>query len=229
MLDRQYIDDHHLVPRYLADQLGEQERAQFEAYVLDNPAMVDELEAAARLKTGLAELQRSGELNTLVSPRPSTRRWVLAAGLVAFVVAVSLMLVRPAPKRPLLAAMPAALTDAQGKPLPVVATRYVMRLRSGSYDAQLDLTTAAQALELRVLPEAAEHTGQYRIDVIRVDETQPPRPIGSLGKLLPQADGYIAVYLDTSQLSPGLYELRLAADASERGPVSVFLLHALRR
>lgn len=228
-LDRTYIDERHVVPRYLADQLTDEEREAFEAYVLEHPDTLNDLEAAARLKIGLHELHRSGELDRLTRSRNRTWRIAIAAGIAALVVAASIVFVRPVAKRPLLASTPTALTDSAGEPIPVVGRRYVMRMRSGNYDAQLEIPASPQALELRVLPEAPGTDSLYRIELSRIDETQPPRSIGHVDRLTPDSDGYVALYIDTSQLSPGLYELRLAPDSENRGPVSVFLLHALRR
>ena len=47
-MDRKFIDDHHIVARYLADQLPDTLREEFEAYYLEHPEVVQELEATAR-------------------------------------------------------------------------------------------------------------------------------------------------------------------------------------
>ena len=74
-MDRQYIDDHHIVARYLADRLPEPEREAFETYYLEHPEIVREIEAAARFKSGLAQLRDSGELAVLLKPAPWYARW----------------------------------------------------------------------------------------------------------------------------------------------------------
>ena len=228
-IDRTYIDERHVIPRYLADQLTDEEREAFEAYLYEHPDTLDDLEAVARLKAGLSELQRRGELDTMIRSRQRLWRIAIAAGVAAAVVAFSLIFVRPTVKRPLLAALPATLIDAAGDPIPVVDRRYVMRMRSGNYDAQIEIPASPQAVELRVLPEASDPEARYSIEVSRIDETQPPRSIGTVDHLVPDSDGYVALYIDASQLTPGLYELRLDTTPGSRGSVSVFLLHALRR
>ena len=227
-IDRKYIDDHHLVPRYLADQLSDTEREAFEAYYLAHPEALEDMEAVARLKTGLQELQRSGELPALLKSRKRIWRLALAAGVAALVVAASVILVRPPAKRPLLAAVPTALMDETGRPLPVFTTRYVMRMRSGGFDAQLQMPRVREAIELRILPEQSKAPAEYTVQISRIDEMQPPRRIGDLGELRVGADGYVAVYLDSAQLSPGVYELRLRrGNASSSSATSIFLLHVL--
>jgi hypothetical protein len=227
-IDRQYIDDHHVVPRYLADQLAAEEREAFEAYYLAHPEILKDMEAVARLKTGLHDLQRRGELPALLKSRKRIWRLALAASVAALVIAASVILVRPPAKRPLIASVPTALLDEAGRPLPVFTRRYVMRMRGGGFDAQLQIPRSREAIELRILPEQSSEPAQYTLQISRIDEMQPPRPIGDLGHLRVGEDGYIAVYLDSAQLSPGIYELRLRrGNASSSGAVSIFLLHAL--
>lgn len=228
-IDRKYIDDHHVVPRYLADQLTDEEREAFEAYYLAHPEALEDMEAVARLKTGLTELQRSGELPALLSSRKRIWRLALAASVAALVVAASVILVRPPAKRPLLASLPTALMDETGQPLPVFTKRYVMRMRSGGFDAQLQMPRLREAIELRILPQPSTEPAEYSVQVSRIDEMQPPRPVGDLDQLHVGDDGYVAVYLDSAQLSPGVYELRLRrANTSSSGATSIFLLHILK-
>lgn len=51
-MDCKYIEDHHIVARYLADRLSDAERQSFEAYYLANPDVVQDMQAVARLKVG---------------------------------------------------------------------------------------------------------------------------------------------------------------------------------
>ena len=228
-IDRKYIDDHHVVSRYLADQLTDEEREAFEAFYLAHPEMLNDMEAVARLKAGLKELQRTGELPALMKSRKRIWRLALAASVAALVVAASAILVRPPAKRPLLASLPTALMDETGQPLPVFTKRYVMRMRSGSFDAQLQIPRMREAIELRILPEQSTERVDYSVQISRIDEMQPPRPMGDLGQLRVGEDGYVAVYLDSAQLSPGVYELRLRrGNTSSSSATSIFLLHVLK-
>ena len=90
-MDRQYIDDHHIIARYLADRLPEPERDAFEAYYLEHPDLLREIEAAARFKSGLAQLRDSGELGALLEATPWYARWrYLAIAAAAILVIVEL-------------------------------------------------------------------------------------------------------------------------------------------
>ena len=50
------------------------EREAFEAYYLEHPEIVQEMEAAARFKVGLAQLRDSGQLEALMKPTPFFRQ-----------------------------------------------------------------------------------------------------------------------------------------------------------
>ena len=84
-MDRQYIDDRHVVARYLADQLSDQEREEFEAFCAGNPEVFGEIEATARFKAGLARLKESGELEAAIARRPGIGSFAMrhAASLAA--------------------------------------------------------------------------------------------------------------------------------------------------
>jgi hypothetical protein len=66
-MDVKHIDDHHLIERYLAEDLSASECEAFEAYYREHPEIVREMEAVARFKAGLNDLHRVGELDRLVT------------------------------------------------------------------------------------------------------------------------------------------------------------------
>src|SRR5262245_19899609 len=86
-MDRQRVDDDHLVARYLAGQLDDATAVDFERHYLNHPDVVKDIERTLRLREGLALLQERGELAKLVQGK---RTWgipaSLAAGLVMMLV-----------------------------------------------------------------------------------------------------------------------------------------------
>ncbi len=93
VLDKQYIDDHDVVERYLADQLSEPERESFEAYFLEHPEAVQEMNRTAKFKSALMDLQESGRLQPLLATKSAGRRtltWVVIALLLAGLAAIIL-------------------------------------------------------------------------------------------------------------------------------------------
>jgi hypothetical protein len=118
VMDRRYIDDNHVVARYLADRLTDDEREAFEAYYLEHPDVVQELEAAARFKVGLMKLRDTGELSRLLQ-REQRRQWpyFAAAAAVAVLVIGAFVIIDRTPERhPILAATVEALRGTNGSP-----------------------------------------------------------------------------------------------------------------
>src|SRR4051812_47740139 len=82
-MERQRIDDEHLIARYLAGQLTARDAEDFEAHYAQDPDTVREIERVLRLKEGLAILRERGELDELLRARPAYQRWQPALGLAA--------------------------------------------------------------------------------------------------------------------------------------------------
>src|SRR5688572_32105538 len=87
-------DDPALASRYLAGQLSPTELQAYEQHLLESPDAVQELEATARMKVGLANLRDAGQLERLLreAPAPRLRRTgiALAAAAALAVIAVGL-------------------------------------------------------------------------------------------------------------------------------------------
>ncbi|HEY6641816.1 hypothetical protein [Povalibacter sp.] len=232
-MDRRYIDDHRLVARYLADQLPDAEREAFEAYYLEHPDVVQDMEATARLKVGLAQLQESGELHRLLQPPPWFRqhRYLAIAAGTAFLAMGTLLWFgnRPAPREPLLVASATALVDSSGHPLPIFATYPVLRTRSASYDATIKLPQAAQTIALRVLPEVDAVPPRYRVALSVIADDDSLREVATLGELSADEDGFVPVYFNSTSLVRGRYQLALSGDAdtSAADELSSFLIRVV--
>lgn len=230
-MDRNYIDEHHIVARYLADQLSDTEREAFEAYYLEHPDVVQDMEAVARLKVGLARLQESGELGTSIAARRFPRHYYFAAAAAIIVAAVGLLYLREPPQGALLAASAATLLDRSGTPLRVSAPIHVLRTRSAATeDAEITLADSPQAIQLRVLPEVEAQPPRYRVEIAAVATGSEPQMLAAVGDLTPDADGFVPVYLDGSRLAAGTYVLTIAGETgtSAADTRSEFVISAKR-
>ena len=159
-MNRQYIDDHHIVARYLADQLSDAERQAFEACLLEHPEIVRDLEAAARMKVGLRQLRERGELETLLVATPASRsqRLFAAAAAIAIVgVVLATFMLRPPAAAPFLVASSTTLVDKRGKALPVVRGHSLSGPRTLTVDAEVEVPEKPAAIALRLLPEHEAH------------------------------------------------------------------------
>jgi hypothetical protein len=229
LMTRRYIDDHHIVARYLADQLSDSEREAFEAYYVEHPEIMQELEATAALKVGLMQLRDTGALDRLMKqPQLTKGQRVLAAMAAVTIVGIALatfMLPPPVPAPPLMAS-PSQLLDKRGAPLPIAATHTLMRTRGSEYDAEIDLPAKPHVIELRVLPEYDSSSGRYRIALSVLDAQGASRDVGTIGNLGLAADGFVPVSMNSARLEPGRYRVTLstAESPSANDEVSVFTI-----
>jgi hypothetical protein len=231
-MDRKYIEEHHIVARYLAGRLSDAERETFEVYYLEHPDVVQDMEAVARLKVGLARLQDAGELGQVLAAPRLSRYYSIAAAAAVVVAAVALLFLylrEPLQQSPMLAASAAALLDGSGAPIAVAGTQLVLRTRStATYDVEISIADSPQAIELRVLPEVEAQPARYRIEISSVATGREPQNLAAVDNLVPNADGFVPVYLDTSRLAAGTYVLTIAGETgtSAADSRSEFLIRA---
>lgn len=224
-MDRQYIDDHHIVARYLADQLTEDERAAFEVYFLEHPEILREIEATARFKAGLAQLQASGELAALMKPTPWYTQWRYLAVAAVVILIIGAVFYIPKPTRPVMAASLAALSG----PTTIGGSYTVLRRRGSPFDAEVTLSALGAPIELRVLPEFAAPGASYRIALARVDDDNKKLRLAEIDHLSAGDDGMVAIYLDSRGIAPGDYEVTIANDAAAASDqTSRFLIRVSR-
>jgi hypothetical protein len=231
-MDRQYIDDQHVVARYLANRLTDQEREAFEAYSLEHPEIVQEMEAAARFKVGLMQLRDSGELTKLLQPdkRPQWHYIVAAAAVAALAVGVFLVVDRTLAARPILAATAEALGGTDGKPPAWTREYAILRTRGSAVDAEIALPTPGLALELRVLPEFMARPERYRVQLFRMSADDSLQGVAELGGLVPEPDNFVSVFVDGARLQAGQYRLAITGDpdTDARDKESAFILRMKR-
>lgn len=221
-MDRQYIDDHHVIARYLADRLTDTEREEFEAYYLDHPDVVKEMETVARFKAGLIDLQRSGELDKLMADRPrmgGQRYLVAAAAIAAVAIGVAFFATRDPQLPSLLAGSPSLLAMGNERPPAIGAVQRVFRTRSTGADAEIQLPAERQAIALEVLPESEGKRFGAALATAR-------RVLATTGGLTTNADGLVPMYLDSSRLEPGSYELTLTDETTQEASVFTLRLRA---
>jgi hypothetical protein len=218
-MDRKYIDDHHIVARYLADQLGDAERIAFEAYYVEHPDVLQDMEAAARLKVGLAQLRDHGALDRLLEPQPWYRdqRFFAAAAVAAIAVGVGLYVMGSPSLQPALVASSDVLHTWRGTPLPLASSHMVLRTRSASFDAEIELPGSAQAIELRVLPEYEAQPPRYRMTLEAIADDDSLSAVAEIAGLAPAEDGFVPVFVNTARIRPGRYQLTLTGDEAAPG------------
>jgi len=219
-MDRNYIDQHHVVARYLADQLTDEELSAFEIYLVEHPDVVEQLEDTARLKVGLMRLQERGQLSTIERARPAWRRprlLALAASVVAAVVGVAIWLNLSPVDRPLLAANLSAFEKNARDAVKPGARYLVLRMRRADVDARITPPAPPSVVELRVLPEHG--SGDQAFYDLTLDAQHPDGRVDRIAAVqaAPGTDGMVTVYLDAGRVKPGRYLLTLNPGGAPEG------------
>jgi hypothetical protein len=221
-------DDVTLANRYLAGQLSESERSALEAELTQNPDVLREVEATARLKVGLEKLRESGELEELLQPAQSWRNPYLVGLAAALgVLVVGAFLIRGATQgsgEQVLVAAVSSLVDTSGNALPVARTFAVFRKRVEAYDAVVDLPPTRQAIEIRVLPETVASPATYQVSLSRMREDETLEPVATVSDVRPGEDGFLSVFADSAALQAGRYRLTVFGSGGASASPDTYLI-----
>ena len=215
-MDRNQIEAEHIVARYLADQLSPAQAEEFEAYYIQHPSMVREIEHALRLKEGLATLRDRQQLDALLKMR--RWRWALPLSVAAAIAGTALgtwtWFGSPSAGPPAATTLE-ALFEGGGKTALPVAGRYMLVRVRGADPAvvEIPLPVARSAIELQVLAAGGAGAAPYRFVIQRDDAN--PKPVAELTGLTPGADGLVAAWLDSERIQPGRYAVELSSERGE--------------
>ena len=213
-LSRKDIDDGQMVARYLANQLSESERESFEAYFLSDPDALQELNRTAKFKSGLIDLHAAGELNAALNRRSwSPQLLALAASLTLAAVGIGMWTSWQHAPRPLIAASVSGLSHRFQSSLPIGASYHIERTRTSSYDATIVLPPHAAAVELKVKPERP--SAIYRVSFAAMTSDSSTSKTFAAENLKPASDGFVSIFLNTAELKPAIYELKISSDAGK--------------
>ena len=197
------------VQDYIAGRMSDGEREAFEDALVGDAQLVRELEESLRLREGLAVLREQGVLGELRRPRRRAFAIGVAAAAVAVVVVgVGVGVGRFYSKRsaPIVAASVGALRPGSSNPPPVVVKSYSFAtVREASSVIVLGLPSSG-ALEMRALTGGAESRRTFRVTLEGIRNEKASR-IGFAEHLAADAEGFVVVYADASQLKPGEYAL----------------------
>jgi hypothetical protein len=206
---------------YLVGRLPEDERIAFEDRLARDPALVSEFEDSLRLRSGLRQLRAQGYFDAAAQKARTQRTrslWYRASLAAAAVfVGASFAVVWYLNREPsLLTAVPAPRA-ASG----IVAQFTFVATRDGGRP-KLALP-ASGLIEFRVAPEVRS-AASYRVTLIRDPQgAAAQQRVGVATGVRLGGDGYVHSYVDSSELAPGSYALRLEPGGSGALPTQVFL------
>ena len=221
-MDAKQIAELHIVERYLADQLSDEEAQAFEAYVEAHPEVTREIENISRMKAGLVTLRQRGELDALMKKQRRAPVWAVLAASAAAVVLAIVILPRywsGSADRPLLAVTAGQLLGDNKQPLPI-AGRFTIARARGMVDV-VTVPAPEQAVELRLDTQAEAASQRYSLEMFRVSGTALTS-LGNLPEAISQPDGTVSIFVRSSALLPGNYLVR--ATPSDGSEVAEFAL-----
>lgn len=193
-MDKAYIEKHHVIDRYLLNQLTADERDAFEQRFLDDPQLLDQLEQAEAMRSGLREAT-----DTLKTRDPSRGRLVgwFAKPAVAYGVA-GLAIASVTASVWLMTELGRAGGAPQATPLRDDVWLETMR---GAADA----VRVSQPAVIRVDVGPPPHAERYRLSIARDTNV-----FAEVGNLTVDEDNAVSVVI--SQLPAGEYEVSVMAD-----------------
>jgi hypothetical protein len=202
-MEKRYIRDNQVVERYLRGALTPDEERAFEEAYLGDPELLNELEAAERLRQGIEDLGAAGELERRPSGGsrfsvPFSKPWAAAASLVAVIgLAVSAGLYRDnATLRQELAAV--ANVDVRLMP--------VMTLR-GAPESEIEAPSEAGLAVLLVDPGVTSFESYRAV----LSAAQGGAEIWSADGLRPEFQDQLVIAVPGRLLPPGRYEIVVTA------------------
>jgi hypothetical protein len=219
MNDRVQGEVQQLAERYLAGQLTADEVRDFEESMLERPEVLAEVELARTVRLGLRTLRERGELESLVRARPrNTQPWFATAAAVALAV-VGYWWMEGRQSTVILASSLSELGSSRASGS--IGGEYLVARVRGAETLTLEASSAQPVIALRVLLPAASKGQRQRVELF-----------GGAARLVSldatgQGD-YLHLYLDSSHLEPGEYELRVSA-ADDAAPASTHRLRFRRK
>lgn len=207
--------------RYAAGHMSEQEERDFEVAMLESPALADQVNAAQGLRAGLRELQTRGALSSLMG-RTRFPVWhaALAAAAVLLVIGAGVLFFGRHPQLPgprVMASSVAQLSDAARV---VTASFIVAHTRSQTGPISLTLTRHPGAIDLKILPQAADTGGDYQVTLASTDPITSIVPVEL--HVRPDPAGFIHAYLDPTVLAAGDYRITvIQGPHTEQFPIRV--------
>ena len=192
------------IEKFVAGRMSEEEALAFEEYCLSNPEFARQVDYEQRLKAGLAQVAQ-GSTAEFVRENPSMR-WSLAAAasiVIALVAVVSLW--------------------SSGRHAPALTIMAAVSERSPHGDTSLRLALVRGSDTAPALPRGlvrVEIVGLfdvgnlYSVALDRREQNQKIDTIATLNDQTPASPMSLEVLIDSKQLRPGPYSLRVRKQAS---------------
>lgn len=203
------IDDSRMQD-YIVGRLSDDERLAFEDRLLNDPALVRDLEHSLALREGLQQLRSQGYFTRATTRVRRLRLW-LPALAAASLAGLALFLWGQRETVPSGVLMTSLESGKGATAAASVTTRFTFVSMRGGSTPTLDLPPSG-FIEIRAAPSARAPGAHYRVTLMRGDQGSSAQRVGALAALPLSADGYVHCFADASRLSAGNYVLRVERD-----------------
>lgn len=217
MIDRGRALEQQWAERYVAGQLTPDEVREFEEAMLEHPEVLEQVELARTVKLGLKTLRERGELDSVIRARAGAPQWWFAAAAVALICAFGFFWLKHSATPAILALSLDELATGRQS----LSQDFLIARTRGSDAIPIEASATAPVVTLRILVPTARVGVTHEVALVHRNER-----IAKVSAV-PVGD-YLTLYLDTSTLENGDYELRLAA-ANEQVPEAAYPLHFTRK
>jgi hypothetical protein len=188
--------------QYVRGRMSENDARAFEEYCLANPEFARQVEFEQRLGAGITQVARGDTADFVRSNRPV--RWQLAAGI-AFMLMAGFLAWRQFSLRIAPSIMAAVTAESPS----VDASLRLAMVRGNESTPELPRG------RVRVAIAGLFDTGsRYSIALDRVDQKRNIDTIATLNSQSPTSPDTLEVLVDSEQLEPGAYSLRVRKQAS---------------
>ena len=192
------------IEQYVAGKMDEAEAESFEEYCLANPEFAKQVEFEQRLKSGIKLVAQGSTAEFVRSNNPM--RWKLAAStaaLLALSVAFFTWHSNPSGARPVLASI-AGETQRNGPSMRLALVR--------GAEASATLQDGLVRVEIVGLFDTGVH---YSVSLDRLEPKKSTRTMATLYGQHPTSPMTLEVMIDSEQLKPGVYSLRVRKQSSD--------------
>jgi hypothetical protein len=207
-MDRDFIVRNQIVERYLAGRLPPKAISDFERFVRENPALIDELKLADRVNAGLKLLEAAGDAEPWAqAPLKVWQKLPFvagAAGAAAVLLVATLVLV--ASNSDQSGQIAKLKKEVAERPLtPAQRTRTVI-VKPASYSPQASMLTISpgEMADLKIELSQTSYS-LFRVTIERVDQGR----VAVLDNMLKDSNKHLRLQVNPSALGPGDYVMEI--------------------
>jgi hypothetical protein len=195
-----------LIDRYCAGRMSASEQEAFEVRMLSEPQLAAQVDTTQRLRLGLQQLDRQGEIDALARrAQPGPRRYYFAAAACVLVAVLAAALYRARMPEPPRLAIGTSLAELE-RPAPRLLGSYLLAsARSDDETNRITVPATSGAILLQAFPDTPAASGRYYARIRDASDAV----LTTREDLAANAEGMVLIYLDAQALPAGDYQIEV--------------------